>query len=170
MIADWLYSRALRIARSRSPDFVVGERDRPYLYRWFVIPRNRWFNVYLHQFLRDDDDRALHDHPWVWCSILIHGAYVEHTTAAGGVHRRRLRRALSVKVSGPWRAHRIELMPDWFIHDHDDRDAKSPAWTIFITGPRVRNWGFHCPKGWVPWQQFTDPNDPGATGRGCGEY
>jgi hypothetical protein len=33
---------------------------------------------------------------------------------------------------------------------------------------QVRAWGFHCPeRGWVPWQDFTDPADPGLTGRGC---
>ncbi len=176
-IADFLHRKALRIARRRSPDFVVGEADRPYLYRWWLIPRNRWLNVYLHQFLRDDDDRALHDHPWAWCSILIHGGYTEHTIDAGGIHRRKARRALSVKVSGPRRAHRIELFPLW--REQDDWDAacdvhqKNPegratCWTIFITGPRVREWGFHCPeRGWVPWQSFTAPGAPGLVGPGC---
>ena len=53
-----------RITR-RPADFVIGGAERPYLRRWWVIPRNRLFNVYLHQFLRSDDDRALHDHPWL---------------------------------------------------------------------------------------------------------
>jgi hypothetical protein len=47
---------------------------------------------------------------------------------------------------------------------------RMPAWTLFITGRRVRDWGFHCPKGWVPWQEFTDPTDSGRVGKGCGEY
>lgn len=47
----------------RAPDFYIGGNANPYLLRWWVIPRNRFFNVYLHKFLRDDDDRALHDHP-----------------------------------------------------------------------------------------------------------
>src|SRR3546814_8204117 len=42
----------------RKPDITIGGEDNPYLRRWYIIPRNRWFNVYLHEFLRDDDDRA----------------------------------------------------------------------------------------------------------------
>ena len=59
--------------------------------RWWVIPRNKWFNVYLHHFLRSDDDRALHDQPWWNLSILLDGEYTEHTIAAGGVRLRCLR-------------------------------------------------------------------------------
>ena len=40
---------------------VIGKN---YLSRWHIIPRNRYFNIYLHKFVGSDDDRALHDHPW----------------------------------------------------------------------------------------------------------
>lgn len=167
------------IARAghRPPDFIVGGAERPYLRRWWLIPRNPVFNVYLHQFLRDDDDRALHDHPWFWCSILLRGDYVEHTIAAGGVHRRQHRTKGSVRFASPWRAHRIELFP-WFLGfedadprpaaGEDERTLRAPCWTLFITGPRVRSWGFHCPEqGWVHWKKFTSVGDPGAIGPGC---
>lgn len=142
-----------RLATSRAPDFIIGGHDDPYVRRWWVIPRNKWFNIYLHQFLRSDDDRALHDHPWVNLSILLQGEYREHTIAAGGVGHVVTRRAGDMKARLPGTAHRIEI------------DA--PCWTLFITGPVVRNWGFHCPKGWRPWQQFVDKKDAGSVGRGC---
>src|SRR3546814_13935116 len=85
----------------RKPDITIGGEDNPYLRRWYIIPRNRWFNVYLHEFLRDDDDRALHDHPWVNLSILLRGQYVEHT-ATGAT----LRRAGAIKFRLPTAAHR----------------------------------------------------------------
>src|SRR5574337_503235 len=93
----------------REPDFIIGGRDRPYLLRWYLTPWRRWHaqarhaehpyllarvkgwlgfvlpSAYLHCFLRSDDDRALHDHPWFWCSVLLRGRYVEHTIKAGGV-------------------------------------------------------------------------------------
>jgi len=149
---DWLIARVTR----RMPDFVIGGGERPYLRRWWLIPRNRFFNVYLHQFLRSDDDRALHDHPWGNLSVLLRGAYTEHTIAAGGVHQREVLAAGAVRVrpSGLF-AHRIEL--------HD-----GPCWTLFITGPRYREWGFHCPDaGWIHWRRFTANDDPGSVGRGC---
>lgn len=144
-----------RITR-RPPDVVIGGHDRPYLRRWWVIPRNRFFNVYLHEFLRSDDDRALHDHPWANCSVLLRGAYTEHTIQAGGIHAAEVFDAGSVHVrlSGTI-AHRIEL-------------HEGPCWTLFITGPRYRQWGFHCPEqGWVHWERFTAADDPGAIGKGC---
>jgi hypothetical protein len=42
----------------RAPDQVIGGRERPYMLRWYLIPRNRFCNIYLHHFLRSDDDRA----------------------------------------------------------------------------------------------------------------
>jgi len=150
------------LAKRPDPDFIVGGSERPYLLRWWLIPRNPVFNIYLHKFVRDDDDRALHDHPWVSCSILLQGYYREHTIAAGGIHRRELREAGSVKVALPSRAHRVELLLD-------EAGRSIPCWTIFITGPRVRRWGFHCPEsGWVPWEEFVDSADRGQIGKGCG--
>ena len=151
-LADRIIERLTR----RPPDFVIGGSERPYLLRWFVLPRNRLFNVYLHHFLRSDDDRALHDHPWANCSILLRGHYLEHTIAAGGIHRRERLQA------GAWRlrwsgrlAHRIELID-------------GPCWTLFMTGPKYRAWGFHCPEqGWVHSRRFTASDDPGAVGKGC---
>jgi hypothetical protein len=46
-------------------------------------------------------------------------------------------------------------------------DGKGECWSLFITGPRVREWGFLCPKGWVHWQTFTAENDSARVGRGC---
>lgn len=151
-IADWL----IRRAQKRGPDFVIGGADRPYLLRWWLIPRNPILNVYLHCFKRSDDDRALHDHPWASCSVLLRGQYVEHTIAAGGIQRRQLLQAGQIRIRWSGRfAHRIELV---------DGDC----WTVFITGPRYRAWGFHCPEqGWIPWQRFTATDDRGAVGKGC---
>lgn len=146
-----------RVINHRNPDYIVGTIDAPYLRRWWLIPRNRVFNIYLHEFQRSDDDRALHDHPWWSLSLLLHGQLTEHTIAAGGIHRRRILRAGQWRIRTASAAHRIEIAPN------------QTAYTLFITGPVLRGWGFHCPRGWVPWQQFTQPNNPGQTGPGCSE-
>lgn len=156
-IAGMLFLRLLnRVASRRAADVVIGGRDRPYLRRWHVIPRNPVFNVYLHQFLRSDDDRALHDHPWWNVSFLLDGAYTEHTIRAGGIHVKTLRTAGDLKFRLAKAAHRIEL-------------TDGPCWTLFITGPRFRLWGFHCASGWIPWQRFTKTVDGSSVvGPGCG--
>src|ERR1700756_4330698 len=96
----------------RAPDFVIiSAAGDLYLRRWHVIPRNRWFNIYLHHFLRSDDDRALHDHPWWNCSILLRGRYVEVTSS--GTHLRCPFRPVWRRAEA---AHRVELIagrPVW---------------------------------------------------------
>lgn len=151
----------LRWARARQPDFIVGGADNPYLRRHWLLPRNRFFNIYVHQFLRSDDDRALHDHPWLFnISWLIRGHYIEHLP--GNKHY--------VRAPGDvvWRRggapHRVELFDDL---RYCAPNVPATCWTVFITGPVVRPWGFYCDKGWVHWQQFTAPQDKGAVGRGC---
>lgn len=144
-----------RLAQSRAPDFVIGLPDDPYMQRWWVIPRNRIFNIYLHRFLHSDDDRALHDHPWFNVSILLKGKYVENTIAAGGVKYAQEFRTGACKFRSPWAAHQIEIVPG------------TECWSLFITGPVMRNWGFHCPAGWRPWQVFVKDGQKGQIGRGC---
>jgi hypothetical protein len=145
-----------RIADKRPPDFIIGAPDDDYLRRWFVIPRNGFFNIYLHEFRRSDDDRALHDHPWWNVSLLLQNEYVEHTIPQGGINLRKLYKAGDLKFRSAKSAHRVEL-------------TNGATWSLFITGPNVRTWGFHCPTRWVPWQEFTKPENPGEIGRGCGE-
>lgn len=134
----------------RKPDFIIGGADAPYLRRWWVIPRNKWFNIYLHQFLRDDDDRALHDHPWAFnISILLKGRYREVLPTGSKIRHRWLPYLRIGKAP-----HRVVLMG-------------APVWTLFITGPVVRQWGFYCPNGWRHWREFTSSQDKGIAGRGC---
>jgi len=154
-VANWLWLLILARVR-RPPDVVIGGSERPYMLRWHLIPRNRLFNVYLHHFLRSDDDRALHDHPWWNASFLLQGSYTEHTIAAGGVHCRKLYNAGDIKLRGAKSAHRVEL-------------THGSCWSLFLTGPWLRSWGFHCPNGWKHWKAFTKPGRPGEVGEGCGE-
>jgi hypothetical protein len=55
-----------------------------------------------------------------------------------------------------------------YVKTQPDNAAPLPCWTIFITGPRVRQWGFYCmERGWIHWKRFTAADDPGAVGAGC---
>ena len=128
-----------------SPDRVIGG---DYLQRWYLLPRNHWCNVYLHKFGRSDDDRALHDHPWYSVSLLLKGELLEHS-----FNRKRHIPWLWPVCRSAKFAHRLELV-------------KGPVWTLFITGPRIRKWGFYAPHGWCYWRHFlaadADTTDNGA--------
>lgn len=189
----------LRVAGARPADFVVGA-DSPggaYLLRWYLTPWRTWQsdvgkwadtkpagwrmalarafrlipNLYLHCFLRDDDDRALHDHPSWAASLILHGSYVEHTIREGGIHCRRQHTEGSLRFLPTKHAHRIELLRH--VVDNGDAtvratDPTAACWTLFLFGPAVREWGFHCPeKGWVHWKEFTAAGNSGEIGRGC---
>lgn len=157
-LADLAEVRSWAIAYIEShpvPDFHIGPDNDHQLQRWFVVPRNPFCNVYLHRFLRSDDDRALHDHPWDNRSWVLRGSYLEHLQDGSVAIRNEgeviERRAIE--------AHRV-VLPD---------DAE-PAVTLFFTGPIIRSWGFYCPKRWVPWREFVTVEEGGnRRGQGCGE-
>ena len=136
----------------RPPDFKIREN---YMHRWWVIPRNRFFNIYLHHIMGSDDKRALHDHPWYNISIVLRGQYTEILPGLLGGHKK-LRKAGHVLFRKGTSRHRLVV-----------EEGGEGAWTLFITGPKYREWGFHCPKGWVHWKIFCDPENKGLEGRGC---
>ncbi len=192
-------------AFTRPPDFVVqAPNGEVYLNRWHLIPKNRWFNIYLHHFLRSDDDRALHDHPWWNASILLTGEYTEITpgpdeecyycagtgtanyfttappVACSRCDGGRLERRTYIRTSrkawrpwAPWRVtvrrpetlHRVELVASWATETFY---RETPIWTLFITGPRLREWGFDCPHGWRSSEDYLTVTPGGnKIGKGC---
>lgn len=158
---DDLAAWAAGVMADRAPDFVIGEPERPYMRRWFVVPRNPFANIYLHEILRSDDDRALHDHPWSSRSLIIEGGYYEHLPLRGKFPYpdegtvRYWRGPGWVGDRTADQAHRLEL------------PEGGRAVTLFFTGAKEREWGFHCPQGWRHWQAFTGGENGEVIGPGC---
>ena len=105
-----------------------------HLDRWHVL-EERSRNVRIHC-VRSSDPDDLHDHPWDYVSTLLAGSYVEVTERG------------AVRYSSPCtlvrtaeHAHRLEV-PD------------GPCWTLLVTGPVRRRWGFHTADGWVHWRDY----------------
>lgn len=158
---------AVRIIRKllAPPDFIIGSEADPYMWRWWILPRNTLFNIYLHRILRSDDDRALHDHPWINASVVLSGGYWEvlpeltpERTFPVPPQRKAWRKPGSIVLRWPTAAHRLEVV-----------DGGPATWSLFITGPKVREWGFWCPRGWKKWTDFVAPDNTGAIGPGCGD-
>ena len=145
-----LQNWARHMMDSQPPEFIVGD---DYMFRWHIIPRNEVFNLYLHRMLRSDGD-VMHDHPWDSTSFILEGGYIEHTPE--GSFTRVPGDVVSRKAED---AHKIELI------------GGQPSTSLFFTGPKRREWGFHCPNGWVRWDIFTDGKHSGRSreGAGCGE-
>lgn len=146
----------------RKPDVVIGERDKPYLLRWWLTKRlterSKW---YLHHILRDDEDRALHDHPSDNLSVILWNGYIEHLPNG----KKKYRFPGMIVFRRAEQAHRLELFKD-------KNGNPKPAWTLFRMGPKKREWGFYCLRGWVHWKIFCSDKDTneveyGLAGRGC---
>lgn len=122
---------------------VVWDRDRVHLYRWTLF-QCRWFQIVIHNF-RGDDPPDLHDHAWWNVSIILAGVLKETTlqpTPWGGqpAYSSRLLRTGNVRVRSARELHRLSVV--------------QPAWTLFITGPTQREWGYDTRHGWMPWQRY----------------
>lgn len=132
-VLRYLQQRADQVMQ-RPPAKTIGER---YLTRWHVIPKNRLFNLYLHHVQADDPDTHLHDHPWLFnLSVVLRGK-IDETMPEG----HRLLREGSVTARMSRAPHRLALQsPD--------------SLTLFVTGPKIRHWGFYTESGWVDSREY----------------
>lgn len=118
-----------------------------YLWRSYLIPRNKYFNIYLHIFV-GSDERVPHDHPWPSWSLCLWGRIREYIQDPWyNVTCRQVKIGDTVARPATWR-HYLVL------------DSKF-AVTLFITG-RVNNdhmWYFY-PKSGDRVKYYDWPNGP----------
>jgi hypothetical protein len=138
--------------------------------------------VKLHQFLRSDDDRDLHDHPWSFVSLILRGGYWEHThapcvAAKDGRHAGYYDTTLRVYRCGlrgcslpqnEWPRERrwygigsLLVRPAHWTHRVELPEGKT-SWSLVFTGPKRREWGFHTICGWIPWTRYWDAKREGC--------
>lgn len=119
-------------------------------------PGWRWQNhgigaVRIHCIVASDDSRAFHDHPWPFAAIGLAGSYVEETPFIGNdgtvplpgqaTNWRRRFRAPFINIKRATDLHVLTVDP-------------GPVWTLFLTRPKQRSWGFGGPFGWLGWRTF----------------
>lgn len=93
--------------------------------RWVVLVFD--YAIRLHHWVNSDDQRHFHDHPWWMLIIVLKGGYTD-ISRDGEDHLR----------AGSIRLRKAE-------HQHTVKIDEGGSWSLLITGPKVRNWGF-----WVP--------------------
>jgi len=127
---------ALRRLRNFTITNAAGE---PYLRRYYLV-QTRWGSVYLHEIMRSDEDRDLHDHPWNFVSLVLRRGYTEHLL---GGHTRYcgFSRVIFHRAED---AHKVEL------------SGTGTTWTLVIVGRKRRDWGFVTSNGWVQHEQYFD--------------
>lgn len=146
-----MFQKFLNFLDRRGRKRIVYDRidDQPYLERYYLFLKDRDnfpFNIFLHKFLKSDID-DLHDHPWPYFTLILRGGYWEWVPQFNSEGKK-------VGEIAKWRApghfrfcsaetyHRIEL------------DPGITAWTLFIPGPKKRDWGFLVKNRWVQWEQY----------------
>ena len=125
-----------------------GENE-PYLERYYLFLKERErfpFNVFLHKFLKSDPD-DVHDHPWPYATLILKGGYWEWIPIFDSVGRttgeiQHWRGPGHFRTCSATSYHRIEL------------DPNITAWTLFMPGPKQREWGFLVKNKWVQWQEY----------------
>ena len=100
----------------------LGLPECPYVVRWRI--ETPWGSIRLHHWLSHDDDRAMHDHPWDFLTFVLRGGYTD-VSLDGDQY-----------LKAPTMAYRKST------HQHTVFPDEKGAWTLVITGPKIRKWGF----------------------------
>ncbi len=109
----------------------LGGSGNPYMRRFFLI-KTKFGSIRVHEILRSDGDRHLHDHPFDFLSIILSGGYTE-ITPLGETKKG----PLSLIFRRATDLHRLVL------------GEGQTAWTLVFTSPWKRRWGFQTEHGWV---------------------
>ena len=143
----WFLDFLDRIGRKR----IVMDRqsDEPYLERYYLFLKDRDrfpFNVFLHKFLKGDPD-DVHDHPWPYATLILKGGYYEWLPQFDNKGNKIAEMCVwrgpgSFRVCRANSYHRIEL------------DPSVTAWTLFMPGPKKRDWGFLVNNKWIQHEQY----------------
>lgn len=156
-VPSWLVDRIVARAK-RTPYFhLPGYMERYWLFQ------TRWLSCRLHVILRSDDDRALHDHPWDYATVILRGGYVEVTRDPDAW-------PLTSWVRSHWDS--ALQRRDWIapgrvlfrraesLHRLEIPNGQA-CLTLFFMRPPRRTWGFMTPTGWVQWQDYENLIDAG---------
>lgn len=111
-----------------------------YMRRWYIERSKQEGNVHLHETLRSDYDAEHHDHPWDNMSIWLRGTGREEIVTGDGSTVILERPPGTVVFRNAQDRHRILI--------------EEPTWTLFLTGPKIREWGFLHESGWMHNQDF----------------
>jgi hypothetical protein len=134
------------LERAEAPD--VNNPAENYMVRWRLI-QTPWFGIYLHRLNKPDPRPTLHDHPWPFVSVILHGGYTEDFgVSAGG------RAAVHSRVRRSWRTGSVHRMRSSDAHTITELQ-RSPTWTFVVAGRRQPepSWGYADGDGWTPHDQ-----------------
>ncbi len=156
-IAPKFFDQIVAYGAKRPYAHIYHENGEPYMKRWWLMPKcllgkdangdpypYSWmpFIVRLHHICKADADRALHDHPANYRTLILKGGYLEETVT-GEIE--------------PISAGQTDSNPAEVFH-RIDYVGIGGVWTIFIMGKRRNSWGFLVNGHKVPWKKYLAGN------------
>jgi hypothetical protein len=123
----------------------IIERDGVhYMWRWHIWKRHRGAGgLYLHYFLKGDNDDAPHDHPWDFMTFILRGGYVDEVWGDQKPRRYQLCEPGKLYRRKAEHRHRV-LLPQG-----------RTAWTFVYLKPKRREWGFYPNGKFTHWSNYT---------------
>ena len=100
----------------------MGRKECPYLIRWTIVFFG--YSIRLHHWIRSDDKRFFHDHPFDFISIVLKGKYTNVT---------------------PEGKYKIYAGSIWFSEGNKRHYLDIPkegVWTLLFCSKPYRKWGF----------------------------
>jgi hypothetical protein len=101
----------------------LGDKECPYAYRWVFIFFG--YSIRIHKWIRSDDKRYMHNHPWWFLTFILKGSYTD------------------VSNKGEEFLKRFSFRFRLANHSHYVSIPKTGAVTILITGRPKQKWGFN---------------------------
>lgn len=175
-VVDWIINKA-----KRTPYIHLGEAGNIYMERYWLVPyRNKsdyktddgtgWVRfhkrpfawvlqalgiaVRVHCIRRSDAGRDFHNHPWPFITCILRGGYVEHRPIFD-------KNGFLVREASEWYGPGcINIRRSNFFHRLElpyrpDRNPSGAVWTLFITGWKMRTWGFNvCVDNVIPHYEY----------------
>lgn len=134
------------------------------LWRWSWAPdkfivrlhllKTPWFAICLHWINHPDAEPWLHDHPVSFLSVILRGEYTEKRRRYGG------------KRHTGYIAIERHRWFNWIRASKKDQhcivSAAPHTLTLCFMGPKVREWGYHTPDGWVYWRDYQKKQSEGV--------
>lgn len=141
----------------------IGAPGNIYMRRFILLLPFGLGTIRLHNIMRSDDDRHLHDHPFDFTSFLLNGGYIEAVPceSCGGTRVERDHAGVSHPCQDCWDGRRRNVWPRFSIVRRSAEALHSltlerPVWTLVFAGPKRRDWGFDTEIGWISNERYLD--------------
>jgi hypothetical protein len=108
-------------------------------YRLLATP---FLNIYVHRLCKSDREKHMHDHPWSFITLILWRGYMEYMESyPEGISRK----WLHIVYHKAEEVHKFKLL-----------DETKSTWTLVITGPRRREWGYKVGSDWFDNQTYRE--------------